>query len=148
MLACDLVVDFSFRAFDPSLFCKLNLSLSARKRIQAIDIFLAQACFAYYLFFVFVISKTETIRQVQPGAYVCCGRVAVEFNGQRGTPLWQPAKAQQPKHSRPLRFSLRLLDCDAMLAPDSSTSGEANENDDDGDDEVTSFAGILRAASN
>lgn len=89
------------------------------------------------------------MRQVQPGAYVCCGRVAVEFNGERGTSSWQPAKTQQPKHSRPLRFSLRLLDCDVMLSSSTDTSAEANKEDgDDDSDEVTKFAGILRAASN
>ena len=78
---------------------------------------------------------------------MCCGRVAVEFSGNSDTPSWQPANAQQPIHSRPLRFSLRLLDCDAMLA--SSSADASTDNIDGGDgDEARTFAEILRAASN
>lgn len=93
---------------------------------------------------------------MQPGAYVSCGRVAVEFSGARGTPSWQPANPQ-PQHARPLRFTLRLLDCPAMLAAPARAAagreavappGKAKTEAGEDDGEVTTFAGIIGAAAN
>jgi hypothetical protein len=85
---------------------------------------------------------------VQPGAYVSCGRVAVEFSGARDTPSWQPANQQEPRHVRPLRFTLRLLDVPAMLAasPGKADRGKTKTDAREDDGEVTTFAGILAAS--
>ena len=72
--------------------------------------------------------------RVQPGPYVCCGRVRIARDAATDLP-----EAHDPRR-RPLKFVLRLLDHDTMLGREQKTAkakggGTGGVGDDDGGDD-------------